>query len=284
MIGFTMSTYLTKKEIDHYLPEIREEFRTIIDHSWFSGKRNARQWRFFRHCFHVLTGEADGDFECNEKQAIYYKYEISDRLQRYYLSFGKPIKFVFHLINEKKSGISDFDEPEYPSCNNYKLRVSYNKNRPDDIQEKKLLIEKTIAESMDAEFDAYRALPTLDFTMLAEVFDTSGSAYKEIVNRVKKHKKRGWIIQGESNPSTKRLIEVRIGRISENSAEARTSEYWLLMWWSLKEEKYAHTYKEMNRQRYFLVWEVDRWRVQENIYEKPKISTPRRNIRAPKGE
>lgn len=275
-----MSVYLTKKEIDHYRPEIEEEFRAIIRHPWFSGRKNARQWLFFKHCFGVLIGEMIGDFPCNEKQAIYYKYEVNERLQRYYLSFGKPIKFVFHLINDKKAGIIDYDEADYPSCNNYKLRVSYNKNQPDVIQEKKLLIEKTIAEAMDAEFDAYRALPALEFTKLAEVFDTNGSAYKEIVNRIKKHKKRGWIIQGETNPSTKRLIDVRIGSMSESRAEIRTTEYWLLMWWSIPEEKYAHTYKEVNRQRYFLVWKDNRWLVQENIYDKPKTSTPRRNIRS----
>lgn len=278
-----MSIYLTKKETDHYRSEIEEEFQTIIKHPWFSGRKNARQWLFFKHCFSVLTGEDTGDFACNEKQAIYYKYEINDRLQRYYLSFGKPIKFVFHLINDKKSSVSDYDEADYPSCNRYKLRVSYNKNRPDVIQEKKLLIERSIADAMDAEFGVYQALPALEFTQLAVVFDINGSAYKEIVNRAKKHKKRGWIIQGESNPSTKRLIDVRIRDISEKSAEVRTSEYWLLMWWSVRDEKYAHTYKELNRQRYYLTWKNDKWLVQENIYEKPKTSTPRRNIRSYRG-
>lgn len=279
-----MSVYLTKKEIDHYRLEIEEEFQAIIKHPWFSGRKNAKQWLFFKHCFGVLIGEVEGDFPCSEKQAIYYKYEVNDRLQRYYLSFGKPINFVFHLINDRKAGIKDYDEADYPSSNNYKLRVSYNKNRPDIIQEKKLLIEKTIAESMDAEFDAYKALPSLDFTKLAEVFDTSGSAYKEIVNRVKKHKKRGWIIQGETNPSTKRLIDIRISSLSESRAEVRTTEYWLLMWWSVVEDKYAHTYKEINRQRYFLIWKNDRWLVLENIYDKPKTSTPRRNIRSPRSD
>ncbi|MEJ7623713.1 MAG: hypothetical protein WKF34_06950 [Pyrinomonadaceae bacterium] len=279
-----MSVYLTKKEIEHYRPEIEEEFKTIIRHPWFSARENARQWQFFKRCFNVLTGEDTGDFECSEKQAIYYKYEVNDRLQRYYLAFGKPIKFIFHLINEKKAGISDYDEPDYPSCNNYKLRVSYNKHLPDAVQEKKLLIEKTIAEAMDAEFDAYQALPELEFARLAAIFDTNGSAYKEIVNRVKKHKKRKWIIRGDTNPSTKRLIDIRIGSLSETRAEVRTSEYWLLMWWSVEEKKYAHTYKEMNRQRYYLIWKDGRWLVQENIYGKPKTSTPRRNIRAPRGD
>ncbi len=275
-----MSVYLTNKEVGHYRSEIEEEFQTIIRHPWFSGRKNARQWLFFRHCFSVLMGEASGDFECSAKQAIDYKYEINDRLQRYYLSFGKPIKFIFHLINDKKAGVVDYDEPDYPSCNGYKLRVSYNKALPDVLQEKKLLIETTIANAMDAEFEVYQQVPELDFTRLAEVFDIDGSAYKWIVNLAKKHKKRGWTLRNEMNPSTKRLIDIRIRDISEGRADARTSEYWLLMWWSIGEKKYIHTYKEMNRQQYYLIWKNNKWLVQENIYEKPKTSTPRRNIRS----
>ena len=278
-----MSVYLTNKEIAHYKSEIEEEFQTIVKHPWFSGRKNARQWLFFRHCFNVLMGDSSGDFECDEKQAIDYKYEVGDRLQRYYLAFGKPIKFVFHLINIKKAGVSDYDDADYPSCNGYKLRVSYNKDSPDSTQEKKLLIEKTIADVVDAEFEVYKRLPDLDFARLAEVFDTEGSAYKWIVNLARKHKKRGWILRNDMNPSTKRLIDVRIRDISESSAEVATSEYWLLMWWSVVEKKYAHTYKEMNRQQYYLIWKNDKWFVQENIYEKPKTSTPRRNIRSSQG-
>ncbi len=275
-----MSIYLTLKEIEFYKHEIEEEFRALMKHPWFSGRKDSKQWHFLEHCFGVLLGESAEDFPCTEKQAINYKYEANDRLQRYYLSFGKPIKFVFSLVSAKKDRFNDYEEASYPSCNGYYLRVSYNKDHPDSIQQKKLLLEKTVAEAVDAEFGVYEKLPELDFSKLEEVFDIEGSRYKEIVNLAKKHKKRGWTIQNEMNPSTKRLIDVRIKNLSENSADVRTSEYWLLMWWSIKEEKYVHTYKEMNRQSYYLIWKNNKWLVKENIYEKPKTSTPRRNIRA----
>lgn len=275
-----MEMYLTLKEIKHYQPEIKQEFETILKHPWFSGRKASKQWLFLKHCSAVLMGEKTEDFDCTEKQAINYKYEISDRLNRYYLSFGKPISFVFLLVSVKKDGLADYGEAGYPSCNGYYLRVSYNKDHPDSIQQEKLLLEKTIAEAIDAEFEVYQKLPELDFTGLERVFDKTGSAYKEICNRAAKHKKRKWVLQNEMNPSTKRLVDVRIKNISKNKAEVRTSEYWLLMWWSLKEEKYAHTYKEMNRQRYYLIWKNNKWMVRENIYQKPKTSTPRRNIRA----
>lgn len=274
-----MSIYLTKKEIDNYLPEIEGEFQTIIKHPWFSGRRNARQWLFFKHCFSVLTGKVTGDFACSEKQAVQYKYEVNDRLQRYYLAFGKPIKFVFRLMNERKDGISGYEEPDYPSCNGYRLMVSDNIDLPDATQQKKLLLEKTIADAIDAEFSSYQKLPELELAALEEVFDQSGSRYKEIVNLLRKHKARGWTLGNDMNPSTKRLIDIKIKRMSKGSAEVRTLEYWLLMWWSLKDLKYAHTYKEENRQTYRLIWKDDKWLVTDNVWEKPKTSTPRRNIR-----
>ncbi len=282
MIGVRMAVYLTKKEIDHYKSEIREAFEAITNHPWFSARKDSRQWLFLKHSFRVLMGEEkEADFPCTRQQAVNYKYEVSDRLRRYYLAFGKPINFVFTLVSIKKDGLpSDFEEPNYPSCNGYYLRVSYNKAYPDVIRQKKLLLEKTVGEAIDREFEVYRKIPELDFTQLAEVFDTGGSRYKEIVNLAKKHKKRGWTLQNENNPSTKRLIDIKIKSISEHQAEVRTSEYWLLMWWSVRKQKYTHTYKETNRQRYYLIWKNKRWLVKENIYPKPQTSTPRRNIRA----
>ncbi len=208
-----------------------------------------------------------------------YKYEISDRLQRYYLGFGKPVKFVFRLVSEKNSGRYEIEEPDYPSCNGYRLMVSYNSDLPDAVQHTKLLLEKTVANASDAEFEAYEKLPDVDAAQLRDFFDSEGSRYKEIVNLLRKHKARGWTIGNEMNPSTKRLIDVKIKRFSATEAEVRTCEYWLLMWWSLTEKKYAHTYKEENRQTYILIWKGEKWVVTDNSWEKPKTSTPRRNIR-----
>lgn len=274
-----MSVFLSKKEVDQYQAEIGDAFQAILTHPWFSGRRKALQWSFLKHCFQVLTGKTKDDFPCSEKQAIQYKYEVSDRLQRYYLAFGKPIKFLFRLISERKAGKPGYDEPDYPSCNGYRLMVSYNIDLPDAIQQKKLLLEKAIADAIDAEFSSYQKLPELELTGLGEVFDSSGSRYKEIVNLLRKHKARGWTLGNEMNPSTKRLIDIKIKRMSKSSAEVRTTEYWLLMWWSSKDQKYAHTYKEENRQTYRLIWKDEKWLVTDNSWEKPKTSTPRRNIR-----
>jgi hypothetical protein len=275
-----MGLFLTKSEVDRDRVEIDEEFRSVIKHPWFSGRKNARQWAFLRHCFAVLTGEMMGDFPCTEKQAVQYKYEINDRLQRYYLAFGKPVMFVFRLMSEKKDGLSKNEDRDYPSCNGYRLMVSYNRDSPDTIHERRLLLEKAIADAGDVEFDAYRRLPDIEASRLENVFDKTGKRFMEILNLLRKHKSRGWTLGNDMNPSTRRLIDVKIKEISETSAEARTSEYWLLMWWSSREGRYVHTYKEENKQTYLFSWKNDRWLVTENRWEKPKTSTPRRNIRA----
>jgi hypothetical protein len=279
MIGVSMTLFLSKSEVDFYRVEITESFQSLLNHPWFSGRRNARQWAFFKHCFAVLMGSTVGDFGCGEKQAVQYKYEISDRLQRYYLGFGRPVKFVFRLVSQKSNSAYEIEEPDYPSCNGYRLMVSYNQDLPDTVQRKKLLLEKTIADAVDSEFEAYKRLPDLELGQLGEFFDRDGSRFKEIANLVRKHKARGWTIGNEMNPSTKRLHDLKIKRMTATRAEVRTFEYWLLMWWSLKDEKYAHTYKEENRQTYRLIWKNEKWLVTDNSWEKPKTSTPRRNIR-----
>ena len=277
-----MELFLNFEEVKFYEAEIKEEFTSLINHRWFSARKNSWQWQFLKHCFQVLMGETNKDFACSEKQAIQYKYEISERLTRYYLSYGKPLKFVFSLVHEKNDGITDYEEASYPACNHYLLRISFNNEAPQTLLQKRLLIEKTLAEAVDAEWTVYNQIPDLDFSLLEKAFDKSGSAYKLICHIANSNKNRGWTLQNATNPSTKRLIDVKIKKMTGKTAQARTSEYWLLSWWSVKNERYEHTYKELNRQTYTLVWKKDKWLVLDNIYPPPKTSTPRRNILASK--
>lgn len=274
-----MGLSLSKKELEHYREGIEKEFAVLMGHRRFSGRRNARQWQFFRHCFHVLMDNRKGDFDCTDKEAVNYKFEVNSKLRRHYLSFGEPIEFVFSLVSERKDGRSDSADEDYPSSNGYYLRVFFNKDRPDKIQLRKLLIEKTVGWAIDAEFRAYEKLPDLLTEELEQVFETSCSAYKRILNLLRSHQKRGWSLSNTDNPSTKRLIDIKIRQMTDNFAEVDTTEYWLLMWWSAEKQKYAHTYNETNRQKYFLTRKKKKWLVGDNPYEKPKTSTPRRNIR-----
>ena len=270
-----MSIYLTIEEIRYYSTEIRESFERLINHRWFSARKDSKQWLFLKHCFAVLIGEQSDEFVCSEKQAINYKFEIADRLHRYYLASGNPVPFVFSLVHQKNE-VNQLPDIDYPSCNGYLLRVSYNKENPDSLYLKKLLIEKAISEATDAEFQFYQKLPEIDLSVLNNYFDKNGSAYKKIAQVAKNVQKLSRTIQNENNPSTKRLIDVKIEKLTETTAQIRTSEYWLLMWWSNINSCYEYTYNELNRQNYFLQLKNGKWLVVDNIYPHAKTSTPRR--------
>ncbi len=275
-----MDLYLTLEEIKFYKSDIEQEFEKLVNHRWFSARKDSKQWLFLKHCFKVLMGEDDSDFVCTEKQVVQYKYEVTDRLNRYYLASGNPLPFIFSLVNIKKDGLSNYDDPEYPSCNGYLLRVSYNKETPDSLRLKKLLAEKTITQAVEAEWQVYNQVPKLNFSDLQCFYDMNSPAYKRICEIAKTHAKGGWTLQNPMNPSTKRLVDIKIEKMTVDTARVKTSEYWLLSWWSIKNEKYGHTYRELNRQVYLLSWKDNKWLVIDNIYPLPRISTPRRNIRA----
>lgn len=273
-----MSVFLTKNEVDFYSKDIEAEFESLVGHRWFSARRKSKQWAFFRHCFDVLMGKAVGDFACEKQQAIQYKYEITDRLRRYYYSPGERVRFIFSLEHEKHDGISDYEDPQYPASNGYLLRITLNEVPYDLIQQTRAYLERVVAEAVDAEWAVYSKLPELNLDPLLKVFDPEGSAYKRIRRVAEGHHKKQLTICNDFNPSTKRLIDVKVVKLTSTSALVRTSEYWLLYWWSIEKGSYInYVYNELNRQEYFLVRQSTRWVVRDNHYPAPKTSTPRRS-------
>lgn len=275
-----MSLELSLKEIDHYQASLDAEFESLINSPPFGARKSSQQWRFFRHCFEVLMGRATGDYAGEPKHIVNYKFEINERLRLYYLAAGRSVSYIFKLVSAKKAGVAEMREANYPSCNGYFLKVYYNEDDPDQMQLRKLAVEKAISQAIDAEFAAYEGLAETDLENLASKFDRNSSAYKRIANIVRAHRdKRGWTLTNQDNPSTKRLIDVYVKDLSDKTAEARTTEYWLLMWWDSKSKRYAHYYSETNRQTYFLEKRKNKWIVTDNPYPRPTTSASRRNIR-----
>jgi hypothetical protein len=282
-----MGLGLSHKEVNFYRPDIELAFVRILNHPWFKSRPNSKQWQFFRHCFEVLMGKSTKNYDCTDKEAVNYKFEISDRLRRYYLSGGERIDFVFQLESVKKEGVDYLSEPDYPQCNGYRLRVFFNKDTPDKIQLRKLLVEKCVEKAIRAEFEAYESLSDRSLETLSMSFDSNGAAYKKIANLVRAHRRKGLILSNKDNPSTVRPIDIKIKELSDKSAQVVTREYWLLMWWSKSEARYVYTYNEVNRQNYFLAHKGKHWIIVDNPYPKPSRSTPRRSLRrlrAEKGE
>src|SRR5215213_3963125 len=100
-----MIPYLTKSEINQYANEIKSEFERLLRHPQLKGRR-ARQWDFLRHCFNVLMGEENGDFNSTKRNAVKdYSFEISAKLRNYYLKpHEKPVRFKFKLEGERRKG------------------------------------------------------------------------------------------------------------------------------------------------------------------------------------
>ena len=186
--------------------------------------------------------------------------------------------FVFSLIHEDHDGLAGYEEATYPTCNGYLLRVLPNEAEPVTLRLKRLLAEKVVIEAVRAEFDVLNSLPDLDLSPLDNLFTKDGSAYKRVVHIAEGTQRRRWTLKNPDNPSIIRLIDVKVQNLTAKEARLRTSEYWLLHWWSPEAGAYAHQYNEVNRQIYILKWSDNRWLVHDNVYPKPKTSTPRRNF------
>lgn len=271
-----MPNYLTLAEIHSCLSEIRQSFEALLRHRVFATRSGAQQWKFFRHAFAVLSGEAEGDYPCDRLRAAQYKFEINDRLRRYYLLPGKQVSYIFTMAHEKHAGNVGYLDANYPTTNEYLLLITRNEPYLGDRLETKSLIERVIADAIDAEWSVYLSLPELNLKPLEGIFHPDGGAFKRIQMLAHAHHKKGWTIANENNPSTRRLIEVRVEKLTLSSAQVRTEEYWYLRWWSIKKAAYVHVYNETNKQRYFLSAQNDRWLIVDNVYPPPKTSTPRR--------
>jgi hypothetical protein len=130
----------------------------------------------------------------------------------------------------------------------------------------------------DAEWAVYRALPSVVLLPLERCFLVDGSAYKRIRHLAERHHERRWTIaEPNNNPSTKRVLDIKVVQIEGGRALVRTKEYWYLRWWSLDKNDYAKVdYRETNTQTYVMVRRDGRWLVDENIYPPPRGSTPHR--------
>ncbi len=133
--------------------------------------------------------------------AAQYKFEVEDKLRRYYRRPGKPIDFVFALVHGDKLAGYGLDEPRsYPNLCGYCLLVrdvSRDHGDPAEIQAETpgSYLERVVAEAVDAEFRAYAALPEVVTKDLRRWFCADGPAIKEILNILTRHQKKDGLSQ-----------------------------------------------------------------------------------------
>ena len=99
---------------------------------------------------------------------------------------------------------------------------------------------------------------------------------KEILNVLSRHKERGWVLTNPMNPSTKRILSIKVKDIEKKEIFVSTTEYWYLRWWDSRKKTYAFPYRETNHQQYVLRIDDGIWKVYETIRPAPRTSIPHR--------
>lgn len=269
---------LTAEQIRLRAVEIREELERLLARRAVAARPNARQWQFLRHCLQALTTGRSAAFPCDTAKAAQYRFEVDQGLARHYAMKGQPIKFLFELRHGARAMREGTIDEHYPQSNGYVLLVS-DVRAPyltTSERETRALLERVVADAMDAEFAVYRALPKIDLSPLKGVFVVGAPAYKRIQHLAEQHHRRRWTIANHNNPSTRRLMAIKDIELLGDEAKVRTEEYWYLRWWSIRERKNTHVYCQRSFQRYILVRDKDRWLVEHNIYPPPRGSAARR--------
>ncbi len=277
--------YLSSREIISSKEDIKHELELLLSNKSVVTKPNSNQWQFFIDCLNRL-------FDPNTKSKFnsltnshkaQFKFEVKDKLRKFYFKPGRKINFVFQMIHKKELQNILFDDADsYPDLGGYSIliRDTSNEATPNhNITEKdsKEYIERVVAEAVETEFEAYRTLPEIiEDGLLNSWFYPAGPAKKEILHVLSRHKERGWILTNFMNPSTKRILAIKVKKIEKNEIFVSTTEYWYLRWWDTKKKSYAFPYRETNRQQYFLRKDNGIWKVYETIRPSPRTSIPHR--------
>jgi hypothetical protein len=276
--------YLLLNEIRDKSAEIKKALEALSATKAIVGKPNAKQWLFFRACVELLfSPETVTGFEKLQPiQAAQFKFEVEDKLNRFYLHPGKPLDFVFSLAHKSKlSGYGIENDSAYPALADYcvlirDLSIENDRDKINDHVNLSLYLERVVTEGIEAEFRAYQALPDIRTEELTRWFCADSPALKEILNLLNRHKKKRWFINNPMNPSTKRLLNISVKSVMAEEAIVTTTEYWYLRWWDEKEDSYVYAYRETNNQSYILKPESGDWKVHMNLRPQPRTSTPHR--------
>lgn len=272
---------MTLGEVRERAVDIQAAFDDLMNNRMLAARKGAMQWRYFRQCLEGTLGISQEVPAYTPQQLAQYKFEVEDKLRRFYLRAGQPVDYVFYLVHRRDALRNHVViERDYPEIGGYYLLVR-DRSEPKgnglfSSVEERAYLEKVVTACIDAEFEAYQALPTIDESRLSRWFNQKGAAYRDLVHTLTQLARRGWVLTNPLNPSTKRLLSIDIKHVYDGKAFVRTTEYWYLRWWSSIEGKYRYPYRETNRQTYILIDAPEGWLVDENIRPAPRSSTPHR--------
>lgn len=264
--------------------DIRQTFDKLMSTRILVAKPRARQWCFLRECADALLGDRELQEEefagITQVTAAQYKFEVDDKLRRFYQRRGRRWNYVFVLTHKSRLHWYGLDENTYPVVGGYGLLVR-DMSEPDSPitpvtgPDFAAYLEKVVAGAMETEFRTYMSLPHIDPTILEHWFIEDSPAYLQVTDVLNGCHRRGWRLDNPLNPSTYRLLSVVVKKVLGNDAEVATSEYWYLRWWDSRKKKYTYPYRETNRQLYILNRTgPEEWKVFQNLRPAPRSSQP----------
>jgi hypothetical protein len=276
--------YLALEEIKEQRENLCAFLAELMAIKLLVGKPNAAQWRFFRSCFEQLIGSAaESEFDSISKvRAAQLKFEVEDKLRWFFLRPGKQMKYAPALVHKSHLGVYGLLPNDcYPELAGYCLLIRNVSGDlvPTEAANLKSYLERVVTESIDAEFRAYVAIPEINEEELAQWFYPQSPAMKEIMTLIRRHKLRGRVINNPLNPSTKRLLRIKVHRIGRKECVVHTTEYWYLRWWDIYKQTWDYPYRETNTQVYILKMHEGAWKVYENLRPSPRTSAAHRRAR-----
>ncbi len=125
------------------------------------------------------------------------------------------------------------------------------------------LIENHVREAINAEFQAYWALPKMDLSALKPFYTEGGTL--PIENTLTTYQTRNWLISNAFNPSTVEVLAVDIVKIQGDYAQVKTKEYWLLCWYSPEQARFVSRVKDITDHFYVLTKDKNgKWFIKTN--------------------
>jgi hypothetical protein len=118
--------YLSSDRVRGRSGRCTAELERVLAAKALAGKPKARQGRFFRNAVaRLLSGNDPSEFDALSRvQAAQLKFEVEDKLRRFYLRPGRSLEFVFTLVHESELptyGMEDTDA--YPRLAGYCVLV-----------------------------------------------------------------------------------------------------------------------------------------------------------------
>ncbi|MCX6151629.1 MAG: hypothetical protein NTX22_13995 [Ignavibacteriales bacterium] len=277
--------YLSMQEIISMKEDIKHEMELLLSNKAIVLKPNSLQWMFFSDCINKLfnSNHPSKFISLNNSNKAQLKFETEDKLRKFYLRPGRKINFVFQMIHKKDLKKIFFDEDDsYPDIGGYSILVrdTSKENSSNNIlteKDVKDYIERVVTEAIETEFKSYMMLPNIIPDIIIDKwFIPDSPAVKEIMHVVLRHKERGWTLSNPMNPSSKRIIDMKVRKTEKGEVFVSTIEYWYLRWWDTNKKAYTFPYRETNRQQYVLRKHEGMWKVYETIRPQPRTSIPHR--------